>query len=1290
MTMATGQQVGVQETELFALPASYVQRRIWSLDRQNPGNPVFNVGVRGWLEGPLDLERLRQALRSVVQRHEALRTRFAEIDGALRQVIEDEPSVRFEVIDLAHLPQEQVVAQVDQLSTTETRKPFDLAQPVILRVVVIRVSASKSMLLVTAHQSVADGWSMGSITADLAKAYSQPVDTPEPLPPLELQYGDFAIWQDAWMKSEEALSNVIFWRRSLAGGSATTLPPASEASTADSTDADILSKLLPRKLTDSMIDLAHKEGTTFFVVALAALGVLLARRLGSGEFCIGTQVSNRDQVEFESVVGAFANNVILRLRTDSKRTVRELINDYKSVVLDALAHQSLPFEAVLNVTPEYACGPTGSPFDINFLCQRGFVKPLAFGDVTFTPVPSRSQGAIFPINVFIVERAEGWRLNCEYKKSQYDAAFGETLLLDYEEILNRFVSCADTPIRDLTGGSGFQASRSEPADDARPVPVSVQQKRFWMLSQLGEGAAFHLPGVLRISGDLDLDRFRQALQHIVDRHQSLRTSFRETSGQLVQLISPLAKLDIAVRDLRSCPPSDDDLQKLLRDEAMQPFDLSSAPLLRCTLFWLGDREYVFAFTLSHLIADGWSTGVIQRELREIYGALHGNAQPGLAAIRCHYGDFATWQREWINTDKVREQVDSAMEQLQGDLPVLDIPTDWPTYPKRPTVPAKVSIRLSPELVKAAKQLCAATGSTPFMLFLAAFKALLHRYSGGTDILVGSTIANRVPLTQESIGPFSNPICLRSDVAGSSSFRDWLGRVKETTMHALDQGDTPFELLMESVSARSIRGRSPLFQFYFLYQAAFVQGFEAGGLRFSPMRAPSGGLASEFSLLMLERADGLSAQLEYNAALYSEDAARSVLRHLERLLQSAVENPDCSVRELAANTPQELELLDAGDSLHPLAASLAGAKQTDDRGPGPVEAHDIHVASNNSLVAPETPAEAKIAEIFGQVLGVSRVGATDDFFDLGGHSLMAVRAIGLINTAFACKLPVGVLFQAQTARELAAALQRHNSQLANAGEAQWPILIPIQPNGTRSPLFCVARPNVNALGYLMLSRRLDPDQPVYGLQVQMEEDPALDFTPEQYRTTARDYIHAIRSLQPHGPYNVIGLCQGAYIAFEMARQLENEGERLNLLGVLDTWTEENTRRKSLFLAAMAMRRLRAKRSGIFKSGLRRLAEKIFRAASKDGDKSAREQKRSQMYWPGKDFQPPVVSAMVTVFRVRNQPFWRIRDITLGWGSRSLSGVRTEIIPGEHLTLLREPHVELLAGRIAACMGAEAKH
>jgi amino acid adenylation domain-containing protein len=357
-------------------------------------------------------------------------------------------------------------------------------------------------------------------------------------------------------------------------------------------------------------------------------------------------------------------------------------------------------------------------------------------------------------------------------------------------------------------------------------------------------------------------------------------------------------------------------------------------------------------------------------------------------------------------------------------------------------------------------------------------------------------------------------------------------------------------------------------------------------------------------------------------------------------------------------------------------------------PPPVRGEDPPLSAQADA-APRNATEEKILEIFRKVLQLQTIGIHDDFFDRGGHSLKALRAILLLNNEFHVNLPPRVLFEAQTPAQLAALVASHENRADGTVGESWPTLIEIQPKGSRPPLFCIARPNVNALGFLFLSRNLGPDQPVYGLQKQVEEDPDIFLTPEQYRDLAIEYVHEIKQVQPDGPYYLTGFCQGGFIAFEIARQLDAAGQKVALLAMMDLWPEENTRRKWLwFLYAQVKSIASALKPGSASELLSRIRRKLSGISqsptvpAQNAKHAGKVRSRWELYWPGPGFEPPVFSGKITVFRVKRQLIYRIRDKKLGWGDRAAGGVDVELIPGSHTTFLREPHVKVLAEKIRA--------
>jgi thioesterase domain-containing protein len=291
--------------------------------------------------------------------------------------------------------------------------------------------------------------------------------------------------------------------------------------------------------------------------------------------------------------------------------------------------------------------------------------------------------------------------------------------------------------------------------------------------------------------------------------------------------------------------------------------------------------------------------------------------------------------------------------------------------------------------------------------------------------------------------------------------------------------------------------------------------------------------------------------------------------------------------------------------------------------------------------------------------------------------------------------VRVVFQAPTVRKMAQLLRENPESRA------WPMLVPIQPKGSRPPLFCVAAPNVNAVGFAFLARRLDHDQPVYGLQRQDSRNPDRFYTQADYEALAALSISALNEVWPEGPCLLCGFCEGTHIAFEMARQLSAAGREIGLLAMFDAWPLENTASRARHMLTRVYGRWKRRwQRGRLSNALPFLRRQLFRTngsarrqatESPDADgaplneaERARWNRWRERMWPGKDFVPPVFDGRITVFRIRRQPFWRVRDDSLGWRARAAQGVEIHEVPGEHHTILSEPHVEVLARKLTECI------
>ncbi len=440
------------------------------------------------------------------------------------------------------------------------------------------------------------------------------------------------------------------------------------------------------------------------------------------------------------------------------------------------------------------------------------------------------------------------------------------------------------------------------------LPLSFAQERLWFLDQLEPGHAFYnVPEAVRLRGVLDVEALRRALGAVVARHEVLRTTFRTVDGRPFQVIASATAPEAFVlptEDLSGLGAAAGEvLERRLAAEAARPFDLAGGPLIRAQLVRLGPEEHAFLLVLHHIVSDGWSMGVLHRELSELYAAYAAGADDAAALARLpvlpvQYADYAVWQRAWLGGGELERQLAYWRTQLAGAPPVLELPTDHP-HPAVQTYRGAVHPFVLPAaLVEQLRALGRAEGATLYMVLLAAFEGLVGRYTEQRDFVVGTPIANRTQAELEGlIGFFVNTLVLRADLAGDPSFRTLVRRVRETALGAYAHQDLPFEVLVEALQPPRDLSRSPLVQVGFVLENMPTVTLALPEVRLEPLAAPTATTKFDLTLFVWEDGSGgLAGMVEYSTDLYEAATVGRLAQHFRTLLEGAVADPE---RRLAA-------------------------------------------------------------------------------------------------------------------------------------------------------------------------------------------------------------------------------------------------------------------------------------------------------------------------------------------------------------------------------------------------------
>ena len=524
----------------------------------------------------------------------------------------------------------------------------------------------------------------------------------------------------------------------------------------------------------------------------------------------------------------------------------------------------------------------------------------------------------------------------------------------------------------------------------RVGPASFVQQRLWLFEQLEPGSrVFHRPSRLGLRGPLEAEILERVLTEIVRRHEALRTVIRQRDEILEQVVLPPAPVILPRGELESGTVEARTFRlREWEEQDARPFDLSAGPLVRARLVRRGELDHLLLWNVHHIAFDAWSMNVLAAEIESLYEAFAAGAPSPLPEPPIQYVDFARWQRNRMERSVLAEQLAYWKRTLAGAPDVFDLPFDRPRQARETYHGATESLSLGPECTARLKALARKEGATVFMVALAAFELLLARRSGRRDFLIGIPVAGRRQVeTERLIGCFINTIVIRADLSGDITFAGLLRRVRKTALEAYGNQDAPFERVVEEIRPR--RGNhSPLFQVMMNFRNVPGRSPAAGRLAVEVEPVPTRIAMVDLALEPFDGPEELSARFVYNTDLFDSGNVRLLADEFRALVERIVDDPAGRVAALLSH----------------------GARSTPPRAPDRAAGEPVGRLPN--------AAEIRIAAVFAEVLGIRDIGPDVDFFERGGHSLLAVKAISRLREAFGIEIPLRVLFEAPTAARLA--------------------------------------------------------------------------------------------------------------------------------------------------------------------------------------------------------------------------------------------------------------------------------
>ncbi|HEY9422715.1 MAG TPA: amino acid adenylation domain-containing protein, partial [Thermoanaerobaculia bacterium] len=1054
------------------LPLSFAQERMWVLNRLEPESPLYNIpgGLR--LRGKLDVEALRVSLREIVRRHEALRTTFAVKDGRPVQVVAAE-------LDL-HVPLEELdEADLHRRSLQEARQPFDLTAGPLARARLLRLAEEEHVLLVTLHHIVADGWSIGVFVRELSALYAAfAAGRPSPLPELEVQYADFAVWQRRWLSGDALVARIAWWRESLAGAPTQLELPADRLRPPQpSYRGATRRKTLPASLAESLKDLAQSRAATPFMAFLAVLGALFHRYTGQEDILLGSPVASRDQVETEGLIGFFVNTLVLRVGLAGDPGFGELLDRVREMALGVYTHQDVPFEKLVEeLSPQR--DPSRTPlFQVALALQNAPAALPELPGLAAELLETDPGVARFDLTLFVRETSEGFDAALEHALDLFDSATADRMLGHFGTLLAGALAEPAVPVSGLPLLTA-EESRQLLEDWTRPGPEWPDDV---LLHEFFEAQAKRTPDAIALIGGVERLTYRELDERADRMARRLRALgvgpetrvgvFLQRTPRLLVAMLGILKAGGAYVPLDPAYPqerieailADSEAPVVITEEMMRtdPVDL---PELEPLPVRMGRLAYV--------IYTSGSTGRpkgVAIEHRSVSALMH-------------------WSRESFSDAELAGVL--ASTSICFDMSVFELfaPLAWggtvilaDNALALPHIPAKDEVTLIDTVPSAMAELLRQgavpksvrtvnLGGEPLRGVLArgvhalgTIERLLNLYGPSEDTTF-STIAE--------VGPEGEPTIGRILANG-------YGYVVDRDFNLMPVG-VPGELYVGGVGvSRGYLGRPDLTaERYIPDPFSRVPGtrlYKTGDL----IRwRPDGELEYLGRLDHQVKVRGFRVELgEIEAALLAHPDVQDVAvlalgEGGDRRLMAYVVGDASELRGYLKEKLPEYMVPSAFVALDALPLTPNG--KIDRRALAKIEPE--RTVEADGFVAPRTATESRLAEIWSEVLGLETVSVQDDFFDLGGHSLLATQLASRVRETFGVELPLRRLFEVSTVEGLA-------GELEGLGVAVAPPLRPVDRSGDLPMSFAQER--------LWFLDRLEPGSPLYNIPAAMRLAGRLD-------------------------------------------------------------------------------------------------------------------------------------------------------------------------------------------------------
>ena len=1315
-------------------PLSFAQTQMWLVDQAMRGNPAYNLPMAYRISGTLRLDALEAGFQEMIKRHEILRTTFTVLNGEPAQIVQPAWRLKLKVVSLQHLPVDSRETSLHELARSEAVKQFDLTKLPLLRVSVFGLGDAEHLLLINLHHIISDGLSACAMMQELDLCYRAFLEGRMPLlPNLPIQYADFAVWEREQAACTDRSVQIDFWKKQLQRPPFLELPWDRQRPARQSFKGSNVYFEVPEQLCGELKSLAAAEGGTLFMILLAAFQAIIHRYSGASDIIVGTPISNRPGREVQPLIGDFLNMVALRCDLSGGPSFRDLLKAAKDTMLDALSHSAVPFQHVVEQL-NFQRDPSRNPiFQVILqLLTRSQVRlsGLEIRDFDFDP-----GFAQFDLSLHVYEMALGCKGRFEYCSDLFNRSTIERFAGHFLNLLRQIVADPDRAVSSyaiLTDLEKVQVL-SDWNDTFKEYPREL------CVHHLIEDQAARKPQAIAVvfeNQSLTYAELNKRADHLARRLRALGVGpdvlvglYVDRSLEMVIGLLGILKAGGAYVPIDPAYPAD--RVALILEDARAPVVVTQRRLLPT----LRSRT-LQVLTLDAL--DGASPPPPFTDPLRSDGPQRGDGEPRVP--RSHnlaytiYTSGSTGQPKGVQIEHraVVNFIDSmrrspgistndvllAVTTLSFDIAGLELYLPLAAGAKIILASSKVAAD-SAALVRALNRhkvtMLQATPAT-WRLLLAAGWEGAPRLKGlcGGEVLPADLAAALIPRCAElwnMYGPTETTIwsaCARVTEASDVH----IGKpIANTEIYVLNTAGEPQPI---GVVGELLIGGEGLARGYHNHPDLTAEKFITHPFVPGKRLFRTGDLARwriDGNIDCLGRLDRQVKIRGFRIELGEIEA--QLARHPKVKMNVVVAREDTPgdkrlvayiVPYLASKSPE------ADDVVHLLRGKLPNymipaAFVVIDKFPltpnGKIDLKALPppdsslLRSRNAYVAPRTPTEQKLVALWEETLQRHPISIRDNFFDIGGHSILAARIFNCVERQFNIRMPLAILFDRPTVEALANELDSipHRTEKRHRSS-----LVAIQPKGSRLPFFCVHGAGGNVLLYRDLARHLGEDQPFYGLQSQERDEKVPLATIEEM---AASYVQEILGVQPSGPFRIGGYCMGGLVAYEMARLLTQKGEEVALLALLDTynlsalangltggWLLQRVRFHWGNLSGLRLNqiayylreKLRIARDGELFTVWDRVFSAKNRSTSQGGPAPSRRSVQLANDRAAAAFKPRPYEGKVTVIKpaVNYDIF---TDSDLGWASVALGGIEVVEIPVNPHAMLVDPFVNHLASELS---------